>query len=465
MPLEPARSLLDKLWDAHCVTSLEDGRDLLFVDRHLIHDASSPQAFSDLAERGRSVKHPELTLATADHIVSTAIERTDNTIAGGREMIEALRRETGAHAIPLFDIGDAEQGVVHVTMAELGVVLPGSLVCCGDSHTCTLGALGALALAVGTSEITQILATQTVLRTKPKSKRIHLFGALAKHVCAKDVILHIARQIGANGAKGYAIEFAGPVVEEFTIEERFTLCNMASELGAATALIVPDAKTIAYLHGRVFAPVGEAWRSAIEDWSVLRSDPYALFDKECSFDVSGIGPQVSWGTRPDQVCAVDALPAVGDNPQAADALEYMGIEPSRALEGIPIDFVFLGSCTNGRLSDLRIAASLLKGKKIAPGVRSIVVPGSSRVRMQAEAEGLDQIFMQAGFEWRQSGCSMCAALNDDRLHAGQRCLSTSNRNYEGRQGSGSRTHLASPATAAASALEGCIADPRKVAAW
>lgn len=455
-------TLFDKLWQAHEIEVLLDGRSMLFVDRHIIHDVSSPQAFSDLADRKLPVFYPELTFATADHIVSTEINRNDETIQGGKEMIQALRSATKAHGIQFIDVNDPDQGIIHICFSEQGVILPGNSVCCGDSHTCTLGAFGALAFAVGTSEITQILASQTVFRDKPKNMRIYLAGEFQKYTYAKDLVLHIINEIGANGARGFAIEFTGPLAESLSMEERFTLCNMAAEMGAATALFAPDDKTFAYLENKSHAPHGKKLQESIVNWRKLESDMNAVFDLSYEFNVDNLTPQITWGTSPDQgITIADNVP-VSDIQTDKASRKYMDVEEEQSLIGLPIDTVFIGSCTNARISDLRIAAAVIGGAKVANNVRGIVVPGSSQIRKQAEDEGLDVFFKKAGFEWRKSGCSMCAALNSDRMDANKRCISTSNRNYEGRQGVGSRTHLASPATAAACAIAGKIVDVSEV---
>lgn len=459
-------ALFNQIWDAHVIGTLDDGRDVLFVDRHLVHDVSSPQAFSDLRQKNIAVLHPELTFATADHIVATQSIRSDKTIKGGQPMIEALRAECRQSNITLFDLGDHEQGIIHVTMSEMGIIQPGNTVCCGDSHTCTLGALGSLALAIGTSETTQVLASQTIFRKKPKSICVTISGTLQTHVLAKDVILHIIAKLGTDGAEGYAIEFSGSFIAEMPMEARFTLCNMASEMGAVSAIIGVDQITWDYMSGRAYAPKGQALEQAMTYWSKLKSPTDTKFDKSFDIDVSDLSPQITWGTRPDQVIDIDAYVPGEENAantgktSGAQSRDYMGLKQDTPLLGQSVDVVFLGSCTNARLSDLRVAASILKGRKIASGVRGVVVPGSTRIRQQAEHEGLAEIFTSAGFEWRQSGCSMCAALNADRLKPLQRCISTSNRNFEGRQGVGGRTHLASPVTAAACAIAGKIIDVR-----
>ncbi len=454
--LPEAETLFDVIWRQHELGLLPDGRSVLWMDRHIIHDASSPQAFSDLEARGLSVSYPNLTFATVDHIASTRTGRSDESVAGGAAMISALRSYCAIHDIQCFDLGDRQQGIVHVAFPEQGIVVPGSTLCCGDSHACTNGALGALGFAIGTSEITQALATQTVFRQKPPQMRISLSGRPGAQVHAKDVILYVIASLGEAGAKGHAVEFVGSYIESLQIESRFTICNMAAELGAFTALMAPDAKTLKYLHSVSSSPKSEAFAALKAAMTVLRSDPFAQFDREVHFDVSEIEPQISWGTSPCQSGSVGATEPKGP------AARYMGIAEGNDVMGLPIDAVFIGSCTNGRLSDLRVVADIARGRKVANGVKAIVVPGSTSVRNEAEALGIADTLRQAGFEWREAGCSMCAALNDDRLEFGQRCVSTSNRNYEGRQGVGSRTHLASPATAAACAIAGRLIDPREL---
>lgn len=464
-----SRTLFDRIWAEHRIDALEDGRDVLFIDRHLVHEVSSPQAFADLSSAGHTVSYPELTFATVDHIVATHSGRGDATVPGGQAMIEALRSDCKKAGIRLFDVGDDGQGIVHVTMPEQGIIQPGNTVCCGDSHTCTLGALGALPLTVGTSETTQVLAWQTVFRKKPGNMRIILSGTPSIHLSPKDIILHIIHTLGAGGAKGFAIEFAGPVVRAMSMEGRFTLCNMASEMGAASALVSVDQTTINYLRGRTYQPVGQLRHQAERHWLQLTSPTDGQFDRDVSIDITHLTPQITWGTSPDMVMDVDGeVPqscghqGLEDEPLRAQSLTYMDLVPNASLRGLKIDVVFIGSCTNARLSDLQSAAQVVRGKRLADGVQGIVIPGSTHVKQQAEASGLAEIFTSAGFEWREPGCSMCAALNPDRLKPGQRCISTSNRNFEGRQGAGSRTHLASPATAAACAIAGYITDVREI---
>lgn len=453
------RTLFAKLRDAHVVRDLGGGRLLVHIDRHLIHDVTSPQAFASMRDKGRRVRHPELTFATADHIVSTEPGRGDDTVPGGAEMIRALRDAAREHGFRNYDIGDPDQGIVHVIGPELGLALPGLTIVCGDSHTTTLGALGAWAWGIGTSDVEHALVTQTLVVNEPKTMRATISGALAKHVSAKDLILALIAQIGVDGALGHALEFAGATVRALDMESRFTLCNMAVEASARTALVAPDDTTFAYVEGRPLTPKGAAFARAVADWRELPGDSGASFDREVALDASALAPRITWGTDPAQNHAIDA--AVPANAPRR-ALEYLGIEAGKPLVGLKLDKVFIGSCTNARLSDLRAAASAIAGRKVAAHVRAVVVPGSGRVKREAEALGLHETFLRAGFEWREPGCSMCAGLNGDRLAPFERCLATSNRNFEGRQGPNTRTHLASPATAAASAIAGVIADPRAV---
>ncbi|HEX8012969.1 MAG TPA: 3-isopropylmalate dehydratase large subunit [Casimicrobiaceae bacterium] len=462
-------TLFAKLWDDHAIVDLDEHTTLLQVDRHVVHEVSSAEAFRQLERAGRTVDSPAQTFATQDHIVSTRPGRDDATYAGGIEYVRFLRDNCARHGIELFDVGDPRQGIVHVVAAELGLALPGSTVVCGDSHTATLGALGALAWGVGTSEVAHVLATQTLAQRKPRSMEIRLEGTLPPHVVAKDVILAILGRHGVAAGVGYAVEYRGLAMGALPMEGRMTICNMSIELGARFGLVAPDDTTFEYLHGRPYAPQGADWDRAMVHWRTLCTDDDAPFDRSLALDVARLRPQVTWGTTPGDVVAIDQpVPEAASLPAARRAgydaaLAYMGLRPGRPLEGMAVDVVFIGSCTNGRLSDLRAAAALLRGRRVARGVRALVVPGSTAVRAAAQREGLDRVFRDAGFEWREAGCSMCLALNDDVVPPGARCVSTSNRNFEGRQGPGARTHLASPLTAAASALTGCIADPAKLA--
>ncbi|MDM0037539.1 3-isopropylmalate dehydratase large subunit [Variovorax sp. J22G21] len=465
------RTLFQKLWDQHHIADLPGGESLIHIDRHLLYEITSAQAFEGLRSTGRTVRNPELTYGTTDHLISTERGRGDDTVEGGKILIQAFRKNTREHAIRHFDVHDPQQGIVHVVAPELGIALPGVTLVCGDSHTGTVGALGAWAWGIGTSSVEQVLATQTLAVRKPKTMRIRVDGVLGDGVTAKDLILYLIGQIGTAGATGYALELSGQAISAMPMEGRFTLCNMGVEAGARTTLIAPDDTTFDYVRGREFAPAGDAFEMAVLHWRELASDEGATYDAELHFDASVVAPQVTWGTSPEQVAAIDAL--VPDPAHIADkeerdaaqrAIEYMDIRPGAPLLGLKIDNVFIGSCTNSRISDLQAAAAVARGRKVAAHVRAIVVPGSMSVKREAEALGLDRIFLDAGFEWREPGCSMCAAVNNDRVAPGSRCVSTSNRNFEGRQGPGARTHLASPAVAAAAAIAGKLADTRNLGA-
>lgn len=464
-------SLFQKVWDAHVVTRLDDGRDLLFVDRHVLQETTSAAAFDGLARRGVRVLHPELTIATQDHIVSTLPGRDKATNPEGRELLGLMRANAFAHRIAHFGVDDPRQGIVHVIAPELGIALPGAVLACGDSHTSTVGGLGALGIGVGTSEVEHVLATQTLALTRPRTMRITFEGTLGPGIAAKDLILRAIGQLGIAAGQGHAVEYAGDAVRALPVEARLTISNMSIELGARLGLIAPDEATFDYVEGREFAPRGAGFEEAVKHWRGLRSDVGARFDRDVTVDCNGLAPQVTWGVTQQDVIGVDErVPDPGDFPdarrrdRAAAALDYMGLAPRMALEGLPIDVVFLGSCTNSRLSDLEAAAAVAKGRRVAPGVRALVVPGSSAVKREAEERGLDRVFRDAGFEWREAGCSMCVSINEDVVGPGRRCIATSNRNFENRQGPRSRTHLASPATAAAAAIAGRITDVRKVMA-
>lgn len=461
------RTLFDKIWDDHVVMDMGDGFALLHVDRHLITDAGS-KALVDMRERGLAMRNPELAFASPDHSVTTTPGRTDLNAHSVR-LVGNLRKEAQARGIRLFDMGSGAQGILHVVGPELGLTLPGALVVCADSHTCTHGGLGALGFGIGASEFAHVGATQTLVQQKPRNMRVRFAGAAAPGVSAKDLILHAVGLVGAAGGTGYAIEYAGEAVRELDIEARLTLCNLSIELGAKIGMVAPDEKTIAYLQGKPFAPRGGDWDRAVEYWRTLHSDAGARFDREVLIDAGSVAPQITWGTSPEQVMAVDGLvpdPAVigdaGHRRAALAALDYMGLEPGQPIAGTPVDRVFIGSCTNARLSDLRSAAAVVRDRRVAAHVEAWVVPGSERVKRAAEAEGLDRIFMQAGFQWREPGCSMCVAANGETAAPGQRIVSTSNRNFVGRQGPGARTHLASPAMAAAAAVSGTICDIRHI---
>lgn len=462
--MNPASTLFDKLWRAHEVRPPAFGAPaVLYVDLHLIHEVTSPQAFDELERRGLTVRCPERTLATLDHATPTLPADGEGRLPFADEscrlQAERLRRNCARHGVELFDFGSGRRGIVHVIAPELGLTRPGMTIVCGDSHTSTHGAFGALAFGIGSSEVAQVLATQCLFRRKPRSMVIDIGGRLAPSVSAKDLALALIRRFGTDAGAGHVIEFRGEAVSALSMEGRMTLCNMAIEMGAPSALIAPDDTTFAWLAGRPRAPHGAAFARACERWRRLASDPQARFERELSFDATGIGHRVSFGTDPAQNAGLDEPLPEPDSLKLRRAYEYMGLEPGRPLRGLPIDLVFIGSCTNGRLEDLRAAAAILAGRRIAPAVRMLVVPGSEEVKRQAEAEGLHHVFLAAGAEWREPGCSMCIAMNGDVVPPGKRCLSTSNRNFEGRQGPGARTLLASPTLAAASAVAGQISDP------
>jgi 3-isopropylmalate/(R)-2-methylmalate dehydratase large subunit len=458
--------MLDKVWDQHVIFHVTDDTDLLHVDRHLLHDLGGSRGLLDLKSRNLSVHSPELTFATPDHAISSAPGRA-GTSKIGLELLAALRVETSASGIELFDVDQPGQGIVHVIGPELGLSLPGSLIVCGDSHTCTHGGLGALAFGIGSSELTHVLATQALIQRRPKTMRVKFEGKLPLGVTAKDMILALIGQAGVAAGTGYAVEYAGSAIRDLPVEGRFTICNLSIEFGAKMGMVAPDEKTWDYIKGRRYVPQGEMWDIALKAWKQLPSDANAVFDKEIIVDVTRIKPQVTWGISPEHVIGVDGNipdPQTVDDPARRAALEtaldYMGLKAGAPIAGTPVDWVFIGSCTNSRLSDLRAAAEIARGRKVAPGVRAWVVPGSETVKRDAVAEGLDKLFTEAGFEWREPGCSMCLAANGEVVAPGQRSVSTSNRNFIGRQGPRARTHLASPASAAAAAIAGTIADVR-----
>ncbi len=462
----PGRTLLAKIWDQHVICRVSDDTDLLHVDRHLLHDLGGSRGLLDLKSRDLAVHNPELTFATPDHAISTARGRA-GTSKVGLELLAGLRTETSATGIRMFDVDEPGQGIVHVIGPELGLSLPGCLIVCGDSHTCTHGGLGALAFGIGSSELTHVLATQALIQRRPKTMRVRFEGKLPPGVTAKDLILALIGHVGAAAGTGYAVEYAGSAIRDLPVEGRLTICNLSIELGAKMGMIAPDEKTFEYLRGRPYAPEGEMWERAVAAWRQLPSDPDAVFDREVVIDVEKIIPQVTWGISPEHVVGVDGR--VPDPSEITDparraaietALDYMGLAAGAPIAGTPVDWVFIGSCTNSRLSDLRAAAEIARGRKVASGVRAWVVPGSETVKRDAVAEGLDKIFTDAGFEWREPGCSMCLAANGEVVAPGQRSVSTSNRNFVGRQGPRARTHLASPASAAAAAIAGAIADVR-----
>lgn len=462
--MSTSQTMLDKLWAAHEVLRREDGVSLLWVDRHLVHEGSH-HAFAKIKERGLPVAQPDLTFAVVDHYAPT---RGRSRIADPEisRMINTLRDNAAVHGLRIYDLDDPRQGIVHVVGPEEGLTLPGLLLNCGDSHTSTHGAFGALAFGIGATEVAHVLATQTVWQRKPKSMRITVEGALGPGVSAKDIALAWIARLGTDGAQGHAVEYAGAVIRELSMEGRMTLCNLSIEGGARFGIIAPDETTFAYLKDRRFAPKGAAWETACADWSKLSSDEGAHFDREVVLDASEIAPTVTWGTSPEQALPITAfLPEVSDMPPAKveiarAALEYMGLEAGQKLEGTAVDQVFIGSCTNGRIEDLRAAALVLEGRKAK--VPGLVSPGSARVKAQAEAEGLDRIFTEAGLDWVSSGCSMCVGMNGDLVGEGKRCASSTNRNFKGRQGRGARTHLMSPAMVAAAAVTGALTDVRKL---
>jgi 3-isopropylmalate/(R)-2-methylmalate dehydratase large subunit len=462
------RTLFDKIWDSHLVDRQDDGTCLIYIDRHLVHEVTSPQAFEGLRLSGRAVRRPEATLAVIDHNISTDPKATE-VAADSRLQIETLRENCAEFGVPLFDVPDARNGIVHVVGPEQGFTLPGSTIVCGDSHTATHGAFGALAFGIGTSEVEHVLATQTLIQKPARNMRVTVDGARPPGTTAKDLILAIIGKIGTAGGTGHVIEYAGAAVRQLSMEGRMTVSNMTIEAGARAGLVAPDETTFDYLKGRPMAPKAGQWEMALSHWKTLPSDPSARYDKEVALDAAGIAPQVTWGTSPE-----DVVPVTGSVPDPAGApddakrqsmtrsLEYMGLTAGTPMTEIGIDKAFIGSCTNGRIEDLREAARIAEGRKVADHVYAMVVPGSGLVKHQAEAEGLDRIFVEAGFDWRDPGCSMCLAMNADKLEPGERCAATSNRNFEGRQGRGGRTHLMSPAMAVAAAIAGHIADVREL---
>ena len=461
------RTLFEKIWDGHVVAQPEGRSPILYIDLHLVHEVTSPQAFDGLRAAGRRVRQPARTVATVDHNIPTEPRGTPITDLIAAKQIAALQANCKEFGVPLFDMDSPEQGIVHVIGPELGLTQPGMTIVCGDSHTSTHGAFGSLAFGIGTSEVEHVLATQCLAQQKPKTMRIEVRGQLAEGVTAKDVALGIIGKIGTDGATGHVIEYAGEAVRELSMEGRMTLCNMSIEAGARAGMIAPDETTFAYVKGRRFAPSGEAWERAVEGWRGLATDDGARFDQVIEMDASELSPFVTWGTNPGMVAPVTgSVPEVvglneNDRRAAELALQYMGLEPGKKIAVIGIDRVFIGSCTNSRLEDLRSAARVAKGNQVRSGVRAMVVPGSQAVKRAAEAEGLHRIFLEAGFEWRESGCSMCLGMNPDILQPGERCASTSNRNFEGQQGRGGRTHLVSPMMAAAAAIAGHSVDVRE----
>ena len=463
------KTLFDKIWNAHLVHQQEDGTCLIYIDRHLVHEVTSPQAFEGLRTTGRTVRAPNRTLAVADHNIPTTDRSVGIEDEESRIQVEALETNAADFGVPYFAMDDIRQGIVHVIGPEQGFTLPGMTIVCGDSHTATHGAFGALAFGIGTSEVEHVLATQTLIQKPAKNMRITVDGTLADSVTAKDVILAIIGKIGTAGGTGHVIEFAGSVIRGFSMEGRMTVCNMAIEAGARAGMIAPDQTTYDYLADRPMTPKGDHWDRAVAYWQTLPSDAGAVYDVEITLAAEDIAPTVTWGTSPEDALAItDAVPNPDKEKDANKrakmerAIAYMGLTPGQKLTDIKVDTVFIGSCTNSRIEDLRAAAALAEGRKVADGMRALVVPGSGLVKEQAEAEGLDKVFIDAGFEWREPGCSMCLAMNADKLAEGERCASTSNRNFEGRQGRGGRTHLVSPQMAVAAALSGHLADVRNI---
>ena len=464
-----SKTLYDKIWENHLVHEQNEGTTLVYVDRHLVHEVTSPQAFEGLRLQKRKVRRPELTLAVPDHNVPTTDRTKGIDDEESRIQVETLRGNCKEFGVKLFDVNDKRQGIVHIIGPEQGFTQPGTIIVCGDSHTATHGAFGALAFGIGTSEVEHVLATQTLIQKKSKNFRINVNGDLPKGVSAKDVILKIIGTIGTAGGTGYVVEFAGKVISNLSMEERMTVCNMTIEAGARAGLIAPDEKTFDYLKGKSMSPKGENWSKAVNFWKTLYSDKECKFDKEINIEGKDIEPLVTWGTSPQDVSPVTGIVPDPDKEKNEDrkmamkrSLEYMGLKANTKISDIKIDKIFIGSCTNGRIEDLRVAADLLKGKKIANHVSAMVVPGSGLVKEQAEKEGLDKIFKEAGFEWREPGCSMCLGMNPDQLKPKERCASTSNRNFEGRQGRGGRTHLVSPGMAIAAAINGHLTDVREI---
>ena len=460
------KTLAEKVWDAHVVRAVDGEPDLLYIDLHLVHEVTSPQAFEGLRMNGRGVRRPDLTLATEDHNTPTLNILAPIADPVSRTQVETLRRNAAEFGIRIHSLGDRDQGVVHIIGPQLGVTQPGMTIVCGDSHTSTHGAFGALAFGIGTSEVEHVLATQTLPQKKPRMMAVNINGDLPPGVTAKDVVLALIAKVGTGGGQGYIVEYRGSTIEQLSMEGRMTICNMSIEWGAKAGMIAPDETTLAYLKGRPHAPEGTDWDAAVEYWRTLRSDADAHFDAQVDIDATRLTPFVTWGTNPGHgvplggvVPAPEDFDSEVERATARRALEYMDLAPGTPMREIAVDTVFLGSCTNGRIEDLRLAASVLRGRRIAEGVRMLVVPGSARVRIPAELEGLDKIFLASGAEWRAAGCSMCLGMNPDQLSPGERSASTSNRNFEGRQGKGGRTHLVSPAVAAATAVTGHLAAP------
>jgi 3-isopropylmalate/(R)-2-methylmalate dehydratase large subunit len=468
MKLPMPKSLFEKIWDKHIVTTIEGGPSVLYIDKHLIHEVTSPQAFKGLEQRGLRVFRPQQVVATADHNVPTLNQHLPITEELSRKQVEALKVNCARHGIELYGLGHPFQGIVHVIGPELGFTQPGMTIVCGDSHTSTHGAFGSIAFGIGTSEVEMVMATQCLMQDKPKLMRINVEGELNKGVVSKDIVLYILANITASGATGYAVEFAGSAIRSLSMEARMTICNMSIEMGGRCGLIAPDETTFNYMKGRLFAPANQQWEKKLAGWKELYSDAGTVFDKEISINAADIEPMITYGTNPGMGIGITgSIPAETEleekeKPSFLKSLQYMGLEAGARIRGKKVDYVFIGSCTNSRIEDLRMVASFVKGKKKAPGVEVWVVPGSKQVEKQAIAEGIDKIFAEAGFQLRQPGCSACLGMNEDKIPAGKYCISTSNRNFEGRQGQGARTLLASPLTAAAAAITGEISDVREL---
>jgi 3-isopropylmalate/(R)-2-methylmalate dehydratase large subunit len=462
-----AKSLFEKIWERHVVKTIDGGPSVLYIDTHFIHEVTSPQAFNGLNKRGIKVFRPKQTVATADHNVPTLNQHLPIKEELSRKQVEALIKNCGEHGVELYGLGHPYQGIVHVIGPELGITQPGMTIVCGDSHTSTHGAFGAIAFGIGTSEVEMVLSTQCLLQSKPKLMRINVEGELNKGVVSKDIVLYILAQISASGATGYAVEFAGSAIRSLSMEARMTICNMSIEMGGRCGLIAPDETTIEYIKGRTFAPQGDAWEKAVADWKTLFSDKDASFDKEININAADIEPMITYGTNPGMGISVSkTIPTAvtineNDKSGLSKSLAYMGLQEGAPIKGQKVDYVFIGSCTNSRIEDLRMVASFVKGKKKADDVEVWIVPGSKQVEAQAKAEGIDKVFEEAGFQLRQPGCSACLGMNEDKIPAGKYCISTSNRNFEGRQGAGARTLLASPLTAAVAAITGKVGDVRE----
>jgi 3-isopropylmalate/(R)-2-methylmalate dehydratase large subunit len=463
-----AKTLFDKIWDKHVVKSIPGGPDVLYIDRHFIHEVTSPQAFNGIEKRGLPLLRPQKTIATADHNVPTINQHLPIKDELSRIQVEQLKENCARHGVELYGLGHPFQGIVHIIGPELGITQPGMTIVCGDSHTSTHGAFGCIAFGIGTSEVEMVFASQCLMQPRPKLMRINIEGDLNKGVVSKDIILYIIAQISSSGATGYAVEYAGSAIRNLSMEARMTICNMSIEMGARAGMIAPDETTFEYIKGREFAPSGELWDIKLAEWKELKTDPDAIFDHEINIDAAEIEPMITYGTNPGLGIAIngnipvtDSIPDEGERKNIIKALQYMGLESGKKLLGMPVQHVFIGSCTNSRIEDLRLVASLIKGKKKNPNVQVMIVPGSQQVARQVQIEGLDKIFEEAGFAIRQAGCSACLGMNEDKIPAGEYCISTSNRNFEGRQGAGARTLLASPLTAAAAAITGVVTDVRE----